>query len=85
MPGQCDQCWILSYSGGSRRVRIITVKTYVAMFYVTENEGMNMEMNCMLPLVGYPYLLQYVHRYAPYVEAISSICNLDTYHAVVTV
>jgi len=27
------------------------------MFYVTENDGMSMEVNYMLPLVGYPYLL----------------------------
>jgi hypothetical protein len=44
-----------------------------------------MEMNGMLLLVGYPYLLQYIRRYSPYMEVISSICNLETYHAVVTV
>jgi len=55
------------------------------MFYVTENEEMSIKINCMLPLVGYPYLLQYVCRYPPWTEAISSVCNLGTYRAVVTV
>jgi hypothetical protein len=37
------------------------------------------------PLVGCPRLLiQYIRSYPPYLEAISSICNLKTRHAVVT-
>jgi len=37
------------------------------------------------PLVGSPWLLiQYIHSYSSYVEAVSSICNLRMHHAIVT-
>jgi hypothetical protein len=38
-----------------------------------------------LPLVGcLRLLIQYIHSYPPYLEAVSSICNLRTRHAMVT-
>jgi hypothetical protein len=37
------------------------------------------------PFVGCPrQLIQYIHSYSPYLEAISSICNLRMNHALVT-
>jgi hypothetical protein len=37
------------------------------------------------PLVGCPRLfVQYIRSYPPYLEAVSSICNLRTHYAVVT-
>jgi hypothetical protein len=37
------------------------------------------------PLVGCPRLLiQYIHSYPPYLESVSSVCNLRTHYAMVT-